>query len=273
MERLSGSSVGLEYESAGSGEPLVLIHGSIIGDAFSPLLREPALTGQYQVTNYHRRGFLGSPHHEGPFSIDDQVADALAVIRAVAGRRAHIAGHSYGGVIALQLAIAEPDAVASLALFEPPLPVASAEAFFAALPPIAGLFAAGDRAGATDAFLMLAIGPNYREAGDVTLQPGWFQAAVDDIHTFFEFEVPALSEWQLTQELASSIEQPVLSVVGGDSPPFFAEGHALIQEWMPQAEGLIVPGATHGLQMQSPQFVAEGLAAFLARHSMMAGVG
>jgi pimeloyl-ACP methyl ester carboxylesterase len=272
MERVSASSNGLEYETTGSGEPLVLIHGSIIGDAYSPLLREDSLTSHYQVTNYHRRGFLDSPRHDGPFSIEDQVADALAVLRAVAGRRAHIAGHSYGGVIALQLALTEPDAVATISLFEPPLPVPSAEGFFAALPPIDALFAAGDKAGATDAFLSLAVGDGYREAADRTLGAGWFERAVADIDTFFKVEVPALNEWTITADAAARIEKPVLSVVGGDSPEFFQEGHALIQEWLPQAESLVVPGATHGLQIQNPRAVAEGLAAFLARHSMMAGV-
>ena len=54
-----GDSV-LECWVVGVGEPVVLVHGSIIADAFAPLLREPALTGKYQLVSYHRRGFAGS---------------------------------------------------------------------------------------------------------------------------------------------------------------------------------------------------------------------
>ncbi|MGI8782941.1 MAG: alpha/beta fold hydrolase [Acidobacteriota bacterium] len=118
MERFSANGAELEYETVGTGEPLILIHGVLIGDSFAPLLSEPALTSRYQVTNYHRRGYLASSPHSGPFSIAQQAADALAVIRRVAGGRAHVAGHSYGGLIALQLSLDTPGAVHSLSLLE-----------------------------------------------------------------------------------------------------------------------------------------------------------
>ena len=118
------------FETKGTGEPLVLIHGGITGEAFDCLLDQPPRTDRCQVTHYHRRRFLGSTRHTGPFSIAQQAQDALAVVQRVAGGRAHVAGHSYGGATALQLALRAPDAVHSLALLEPPLAVASAEAFF-----------------------------------------------------------------------------------------------------------------------------------------------
>lgn len=270
MERLSTNGAELEFETIGTGEPLVLIHGSLIGEAFAPLLKERTLTSHYQVTSYHRRGFLGSSRHTGPCSIAQQAADAAAVIRHVAGGRAHVAGHSYGAVTALQLALDTPDAVNSLMLLEPPLPVPSAEAFFAHLPAVAGLFAAGDKVGAVDAFAKLVIGDDYHASIDPALGPGWFERSVADVDTFFEVEVPALVEWQITGEVAARISQPVLAVVGSDSDQFFAEGYQLLQEWLPQAEAFTLPGATHGLQMQNPRGMAEALVAFLARHPMPA---
>ena len=270
MEQFSALGADFEYETVGSGEPLVLVHGSIIGDAFAPLLAEPALTSRYQVTNYHRRGFLGSSAHSGPFSIAEQAADTLAVIRHVAGGRAHVAGHSYGGATALQLALDAPGAVQSLALLEPPLAVPSADAFFANLPPIAASYESGDKAGAVDAFLTLVIGPGYRSAIDKTLAAGWFEQSAADIDTFFRVEVPALGEWPFTEQLARRISQPALSVLGADSDQFFVEGHALLQQWLPQVETFVLPRATHGLQMQNARGLAEGLATFLARHPMPA---
>ena len=38
MERISANGAEFEVEEAGTGEPLLLIHGSIIGDAYKPLL-------------------------------------------------------------------------------------------------------------------------------------------------------------------------------------------------------------------------------------------
>jgi pimeloyl-ACP methyl ester carboxylesterase len=260
----------IEYETAGQGEPLVLIHGSIVGEAFSPLLSQPALTSRYRVINYHRRGFLGSSRHAGPFSIAQQAADALAVIKEVAGGRAHVAGHSYGAVTAIQLTLDAPEAVQSLALLEPPMPVPSAEAFFANVPPIAAKFQAGDNAGAVDAFMRVVGGEGYREAIDQTLAAGWFDRCAADIATFFQVEVPALGEWQITEEQTRRISAPTLSVCGSESAPFFQEGHDLVQRWLPRVEAFQLAGATHALQMQSPRELAEALAAFIARHPMQA---
>ena len=59
MERISTNGAEFEVEEAGTGEPLLLIHGSIIGDAYKPLLSESALTSRYRVIQYHRRDTVG----------------------------------------------------------------------------------------------------------------------------------------------------------------------------------------------------------------------
>ena len=57
MHRVNLDGVNLEYDVQGSGEPVLLIHGSIVADAFFPLLVEPRLTSHYRVIAYHRRGW------------------------------------------------------------------------------------------------------------------------------------------------------------------------------------------------------------------------
>lgn len=266
LERFSVNGAEFEYETCGAGEPLVLIHGVIIGDACAPLLAEAQLTSRYQVAHYHRRGHIGSPAHRGAFSIADQASDALAVIRHVAGGRAHVAGHSYGGTIALQLALDAPESVHSLSLLEagagPGGPAADAVA------PIRAAYEAGDKAGSMDAFLALAIGPGYREIIDKTLPSGWFEQSAADLDTLFQVEGPSLREWEFTADHASRVHQPVLLVVGAQSPPYRMENHALLQQWLPQAEPFVLPGAAHGLQMENPSGMAAALVSFLASHPM-----
>ena len=60
MQRVNLNGVDLEYAVQGSGELLLLIHGSILADAFSPPLTEPSIASNYRVISYHRRGFAGS---------------------------------------------------------------------------------------------------------------------------------------------------------------------------------------------------------------------
>ena len=269
LQRVSiGDSV-LECWVVGVGEPVVLVHGSIIADAFAPLLLEPALSGRYRLVSYHRRGFAGSTHPDRPLSIAEQAADCRALLGTLGIDRAHVVGHSYGGVIALQLAMDAPELVRSLALLEPALlAVPSGPLLMEAMGPLAALYQAGDKAGAIDAFERAVIGPDYRAALDEMI-PGGFDQAVADADTFFAQELPALAQWQFTQEDARGITQPVLAVLGADSSslwPGFTEGYELVREWLPQAEGFVLQGATHGLQMQNPRGAAAALAAFFARH-------
>jgi pimeloyl-ACP methyl ester carboxylesterase len=276
MNTFSVNGTRFEYETAGQGEPLLLIHGVIIADAGAPLLSETALTSRFRVTHYHRRGFAGSQPHAGPFSIEEQAADALAVLHHVAGDRAHVLGHSYGGSIAVQLALAAPASVHSLSLLEAGLPRAAAHVAPGsgeALALIRAAYASGDRAGAVDGFLRLAIGVDYRGDLDRTLRKGWFEQSVADLDTLYQVEAPALVPWHFDASLAQGISQPVFLVAGANSPPSRLEDLQLLQAWFPDAEVLVLPGASHALQMQNPGGMAEALAAFLTNHPMAVPAG
>lgn len=272
MDRLAVNGGELEVASVGEGEPLLLIHGSIIAEAFEPLVAEPALTRRHRVTRYHRLGFAGSARAPRPYTIAQQAQDALAVLRQVCGGRAHVAGHSYGGVIALQLALDAPGAVGSLALLEPALLTGPAsQSLLAAVGASLAAYQAGDRAAAVDGFLSAVLeSADYRAECDAALPAGWFEQAVSDADTMFEVELPAIQAWEFTSQLASRVRQPVLAVLGADSGPPFREGHDCLKDWLPQTEPFVLPGATHGLQFMNPRGMAEGLAAFLARHPLSA---
>jgi pimeloyl-ACP methyl ester carboxylesterase len=55
---------------------------------------------------------------ERAFSLADEAARTLALIEESA-EKVHLVGHSYGGGVALHVALARPDRIASLALYEP----------------------------------------------------------------------------------------------------------------------------------------------------------
>jgi pimeloyl-ACP methyl ester carboxylesterase len=106
-------------EEAGPDDaPLVvLVHGSM--DRSTGLLKlSRRLDTDQRVVRYDRRGYGRSRPHAGPFGIESQVEDLVAVLD---GRRAVVFGHSYGGNIALALAMRRPDLVHAVAVYEPPL--------------------------------------------------------------------------------------------------------------------------------------------------------
>lgn len=268
----------LEHGALGTGEPVLLIHGAILADAYAPLLAQPALTEHYRLIHYHRRGFAGSSRHAGPCSIAQQAADARALLDHLGIARAHVVGHSYGGAIALQLALDAPERVASLALLEPAgIAAPSGERFRTEVAqPSAELFAAGDTAGAVALFLHGVCGPQMRDVADQGLPPGAFALAATDADTFFVTELPAMGDWQFGPAEAARITQPVLLVLGADSDgviPVFGEMNAALAAWLPRAEPVVLPEATHALQMMNPAGTATLLSDFFVRHPLATAVG
>lgn len=270
MEKVSINGAEIEYEVRGSGDPLLLIHGAILADAFLPLMIEPSIARNYQVIYHHRRGFAGSARAASSVTIKERASDCLALLGHLGIRRAHVAGHSYGGLIALQCALTAPDQVISLALLEPALFgwTPSAPEFMQAAGPVVEMYESGDKAGATDGFLKLVGGPDFRKVIDVVLPPGAFDLGVTDIDTWLQSDLPSIEGWSFTAEAAKDIKQPVLAVVGDETLPIFRECHDLIKQWIPQTEESSIPQATHALQMMNPRAVAESLAGFLARHKL-----
>ena len=267
MQRAEINGTTLEYEERGSGEPVVFIHGALVGDTYRPLMVEPALNG-YRVIGYHRRGYSGSSSPQGQLSIADHARDCLGLMRKLEATPAHVIGHSSGAIIAIQLVLDAPEAVRSLSLLEPALlDVHSGPALVETLAASVPTYESGDRAAAVDTFFRGVCGNDYRQVIETTL-PGAPEQAVADADSFFSGEFPAIAQWQFSKADAARISQPVLSVLGANTEasiglPVYTEINQRVLEWFPHAEGFVLPKAAHLLQVENPRDMAERLASFL----------
>jgi (E)-2-((N-methylformamido)methylene)succinate hydrolase len=103
------------YSDEGSGPCILLIHG--VGarlenwDYVATLLS----TG-FRVVRYDLRGHGGTSKVPGPYSLDMFAEDAVALLDHLGVARAHVAGHSLGGMIATTLAAKHPERVERLAV-------------------------------------------------------------------------------------------------------------------------------------------------------------
>ena len=260
----------LEIRERGAGEPVVFVHGAM-GDECAAVVKEPALADHYRVVDYHRRGWGNSTCPEMPVSMEQQVADCRAVMRHLGVERAHFAGQSGGAQIILQLALDAPGAVHSLALLEPALPSVLWNSLqFGAVAEKAGaMYAAGDKAGAVEAFAREIGGPDFGAASaamDRTLPPGHFERWVAAADTLFQSDFQA--EWSFTSEDAARIKQPVLNMRGVSTQPYFQEIYEVVQAWFPQAENVELPNANHCMLQMNPAGAAERLASFFSRHTL-----
>jgi pimeloyl-ACP methyl ester carboxylesterase len=196
------------------------------------------------------------------------------LLRHLGVERAHVVGHSYGGAIALQLALDNPDTVHSLALLEPALMVGtSAHGYRESLARSIERYREADTATIVNEFLE-ARWPGYLAVLERAL-PGALSQAMADAGTSFEHELPGLLGWHFGEAEARRISQPTLSMLGGESEALwsrFGETHRLLLAWLPNSEGFILPGATHFLQLEDPRSTAGALADFWARHQLPAGL-
>lgn len=265
MERARVNGVELEYERRGTGEPVLLIHGSHIGASFVPLLAQLSLTDGYMLIRYHRRCFLGSTHAKGPVSIKQQADDARALLEHLNVDRAHVVGHSYGGPIAMQLAVDAPEYVHSLALLEAALlTVPRAKAVHDLVAYASELYKQGDWEAAEDLFL-----GSPKERADVARNvPGGLEQALHDVDTYFEIEAPAHVEWHFTAAEGERIKQPVLFMLGAESSPLYVECRDLVKQWAPQTETVVLQDASHLLHIQNPKGAATLLREFFDRHQI-----
>jgi pimeloyl-ACP methyl ester carboxylesterase len=273
MDRAALDGVELEYEVQGAGEPVVLMHAGVCADFFKPLMAEPVLADRYRLVRYHRAGYAGSSRVAGPVSIAQQAAHCRSLMHHLGIERAHIVGHSSSAMMALQLALDVPEAAHTLVLLDAARPAPQSEVQMefvkAVVRPAMQLYGAGDKAGAVDTWMQGTCGSDYRVALGQVL-PSAFDQATADADTFFGQELPAVQQWSFGPEEASRITQPVLAVLGAKSNPIFRERRELLLAWLPNIEPLILPDATHLLQVQNPRGMAEGLADFFARHPLSA---
>lgn len=270
MKKAKVNGVELEYEVSGSGEPVLLI-SPVLADGFLPLLSAPALAKRCSLITYHKRGWVGSTRTPPPVSIADHARDAAALLDHLGIRRAHIAGHSSGAAVALQLALDRPEIVHTLGLLELSLlSVSSAKGFLEKAGPAFEAYAAGDHETALAVFMSAVSGRDWETCQTVLEDsvPGAVALAIKDADTFFGVELPALGAWTFGADQAAAISQPVLSVLGAETEPLWVEIADLLHSWLADVEDCTIEGAGHLLHMQRPEAVAECMAAFLVRHPL-----
>jgi pimeloyl-ACP methyl ester carboxylesterase len=255
--------VELSYQSHEGGERVVFVHASPFVSWYGPLVDQLAECSTLTYRRHLRRPSSG-PYR--PLTVAEDATICARLMDHVGWSRAHLVGHSYGALVALQLAKDRPERVGSVALLEPAARgISSSAAVTAALEPVIAAYRSGDTAGAIDGFLRHVCGDGYRSKLEAAI-PGAYNEALAEADLFFQAELPAVQQWSFGPDDAEAVTQPVLNVLGAESAPRFVEGSALVQSWFPHAERLSVPAAGHLLMVQNPTVLAQGLQHHIARH-------
>jgi pimeloyl-ACP methyl ester carboxylesterase len=270
LQRTRVGDTTLAYRVAGDGDPVLLIHGALVADTMVPLAEAPALSPFRRIL-YHRRGYGQSPRPGPvrPVTLAEHAEDALGLLDHHDIGAAHVAGHSGGALIALVLAARQPERVISLSLLEPPTAFRRPPGaqWLAGILPLAETYAAGDVPGAVSSFYDSIYQPDW-QARMERARPGAFEQSLRDAAVALESDLPGV-DWNdgLQADQVAAVRCPVLSILGTDTVPLFADGRKLLHDWFPWCQDADIDGGDHMLPIEYPDAAASAIASFLEHPS------
>jgi pimeloyl-ACP methyl ester carboxylesterase len=250
--------------SARSDTPVVLIHGhSADLRLWEPQV--PALLGAgYRVVRYDVRGHGRTSVLPTGYSWEHYLADLRALLDHLRVERAHLAGISMGGAIALQLALEEPGRVASLALLDSALPgFAYSPQFEDDIERLrSAVRAEGPRAALERHWLTHPIfeGVRRRPERFAALRRMVLDYPAADYLDEAEYAPPGRPAIERLHE----VRAPALVVVGERDLSDFLIIADILAENLPRARKLVVPDAGHLPGLERPEEVNPALLSFLA---------
>jgi pimeloyl-ACP methyl ester carboxylesterase len=105
----------MNYDCVGEGTPVVLVTGYGM-DHFAWAMQAPELAQNHKVYMIDNRGVGLTDKPKGPYTIKTMADDLAGFFQAVGIEKAHLVGHSMGGMISQQFALDHPERLLSLTL-------------------------------------------------------------------------------------------------------------------------------------------------------------
>jgi len=254
----------LYYETAGRGEPVVLIHGNI-GDRRHWDPQFHVLATHYRAIRYDVRGFgKSSVPLEGTPYFDYQ--DLVALLDHLGVRSAHVAGWSMGSGIAIDFVLTHPKRARSLISVGPWVSGYSSPAakqLFGVFTDVRAAIGKGGPPAAVEAFMTAplfsativdpAAGAEFRRiAGDYSFWP-------------FVHESPQQSLQPAAASRTSQIETPTLILTAERDLPACLEVADLLQRSIANSRKVVMKGTGHLLHLEKPDEFNQQLLEFLKK--------
>jgi pyruvate dehydrogenase E2 component (dihydrolipoamide acetyltransferase) len=240
------------------GEPLVLLHG-FGGDLNNWLFNAEPLAADRAVYALDMPGHGGSIKQAGDGDVAVLVGAVREFLDSQGIERAHLAGHSMGGLVAAELALADPDRVLSLALVAPAGLGSEIDAEY-----IDGFVAASGRRDLKPVLQRLFADPGLvnRQMVDDVLKYKRLDGVQGSLETLSGSLFPDGGQTRvLAAELEDGYPGPVL-VIWGERDAIIPPAHA---EAAPsRAETHVLPDVGHSPHMEAAGDVNRLLEGFLA---------
>jgi pimeloyl-ACP methyl ester carboxylesterase len=251
----------LRFDLDGEGDPTVLIHGSLVDrTSWDPV--RTRLAQSLSVLAYDRRGHGESTGALRPHPVRDDAIDLAQLLQAIDFYPVHLIAHSYGGAVALRLAVDRPEMVRSLVLHEPPFiglleedpaTAPEAERLWAGTTAIQALFDAGRP---TEAAREIVNAFSVEEGAWERLPPGARSSLIRHIDRWAE-ELRDPEATHVDRAVLADLLIPALVTTGERSPPFVGRIASRLTDCLRNGTLRTLPGAGHAPHLSDPdQFIA-----------------
>jgi pimeloyl-ACP methyl ester carboxylesterase len=209
------------YEVYGKGQPLVILHGGVVGSAFEMHQFIDSLSMYYQVIAVSTRGHGKSEMGSQAPTYERKAEDANAIINAVTKDSAIVLGFSDGAYTGYYLAAKHPGKVKRLIAIG------------------AGVWKQGFRPfNNTRHALFNADSAYFKQQLAIMPEPNRFDDWLTSLNTYY-------SSVNIGKEIFGAVECPVLVMVGELDENAPLETVLAAYKMMPHAQLSVIPGAPH----------------------------
>ncbi len=256
LATIENTHIRLDYRESGTGEAVVLLHSTGFDSGQWRGVGE-MLARDFRVLAPDLPGYGESRVVDDGMSLEHDL-QAVVLLLQQCGRPAHLVGHSYGGLLALRLALTEPALLASLTLIEPMSrgvlqgsDAAAARAEAGAGADFAAALNSGDMVQALEAFV------------DYWNRPGAWKVMGEEARAKLlargpkiMCEVAAVDADEAPAAIYAGLALPTLLISGGDTRPSSRRVCELVAHAIPGARHEQIPGAGHLSPLSHPNEVA-----------------
>jgi pimeloyl-ACP methyl ester carboxylesterase len=240
-KRVDLDGVDTWYEDRGVGDAVVVMHGGFT-DSRDFAGNLDRLTSRFRCLFPERRGHGHTPDVDGPISVEIMAADTIRFIERIVGAPVPLIGYSAGAMVALWTTARRPDLVSRLVL-------------------ISGGFDA-------DGMIFKPVANVPMPAPLVT---AYGEVSPDGVDHFPVVQAKiaraAATDPGLTPEDLGRITCPTL-VVSADDDLVTLEHTIALYRGLPDGQLAIVPGSSHLLLHEKPEFCVNLVVEFLSQHSV-----
>lgn len=247
----------LPHDELGAGPAIVLLHAGVADRSMWSEHLEPLAAAGYRAVALELPGFGATPFTPAPWAEVIEAIDELG-IEPVA-----LVGNSFGGAVALRVAVVAPAKVSSLALVSAPAPgLEPSPELTAAWAQEEEALERGDIDAAVEVVVRtwtLSDAPAGLRERVAAMQRRTFELQTDEDEVA---EAPDPVEER--PDAVAEVRIPVLVVVGDRDKADFLDGAQQLARALPNGRHALIPGAGHLAPMETPDQFRALLLEFLA---------